>query len=249
MGKILDGRVALVTGASSGIGAATARSLAAAGARVAMAARRSDRLKELVERVRHAGGEAAAVSADVAEQASAEQMVAATIDRFGRLDILVNNAGVMMLARFTDGSPEDWRRMLEVNLLGLFYATRSALPHLKRSGRGHVVNVSSVAGRIGFPTGAVYSATKFGVVGFSETLRHELLADKIRVTVIEPGAVESELIDHVTDPASKANLHTWQASMRILKSEDIAQAILYAVSQPEHVSVNELLVRPTDQDF
>ena len=139
--------------------------------------------------------------------------------------------------------------MVDINLLGLFYATRAALPHMRRTGSGHIVNISSVAGRVGFPTGAVYTATKFGVVGFSEALRRETVAAKIRVTVIEPGAVATELIDHVTDPATKATVQAWQATMRQLKAEDIAAAILYAVSQPDHVSVNEVLVRPTDQEY
>ena len=249
MGKNLDGRVALITGASSGIGAATALLLAKAGARVAMAARRTDRLNELAERIRHASGEAISIPADVADQASAEQMVTTTVERFGKLDILVNNAGVMYLAKFTDGNPAEWRRMLEVNLLGLFCASRSALSHMKRAGRGHIVNVSSVAGRLGFPSGAVYSATKFGVTGFSDALRHEVRADKIRVTVIEPGAVATELGSHVTDSAAKKQLEGWQANMRQLQSEDIAAAILYAVEQPDRVDVNEILVRPTNQEF
>jgi NADP-dependent 3-hydroxy acid dehydrogenase YdfG len=249
MAKILEGRVALVTGASSGIGAATAALFASAGARVALAARRTDRLSELVERVRHAGGEAIAVQADVADRTSAEHMVAITVERFGRLDVLVNNAGVMMLAPFADGNPDEWRQMMDVNVLGLLYATRAAVPHLRRSGRGDIVNVSSVAGRIAFAGGAVYTATKFAVVGFSETLRKELLRDKIRVTSIEPGAVETELVEHVTDPAARKQIDAWQAQMRQLQSGDIAAAILYAVSQPPHVSVNEILVRPTDQEL
>jgi NADP-dependent 3-hydroxy acid dehydrogenase YdfG len=249
MAKNLEGKVALVTGASSGIGAATALSLAGAGARVALAARRTGRLQELVEKVRHAGGEATAIQADVAQQASAEQMIGATLERFGKLEILVNNAGIMPLAEFAGSNPEDWRRMIDVNLLGLLYATRAALPHLKRAGGGHIVNVSSVAGRIGFPSGAVYSATKFGVVGFSEALRHEVLAQKTRITVIEPGAVATELVDHVPDQATKARIQEWQAQMRQLQSEDIAAAILYAVSQPDRVCVNEILLRPTDQEF
>src|SRR5262249_13362838 len=161
------------------------------------------RLHELVERVRHSGGEATAIVGDVVEQASAEQMVAATAERFGKLDILVNNAGVMLLATFADGAPEEWRRMVDVNLLGMVYTTRAALPHIKRCGGGDIVNISSMAGRVAFPTGAVYSATKFGVVGFSETLRRENVAAKIRVTLIEPGAVATELVDHVSHAATK----------------------------------------------
>ena len=249
MTKTLEGRVALVTGASSGIGAATAVSLAAAGARVAVAARRSDRLSELVERVRHRAGEAIAVAADVADRVSAQRMVAQTVERFGRLDIVVNNAGLMILAPFTDGDPDDWRRMVDVNLIGLINVTHAAIPHLRRSGRGDIVNISSVAGRFAFATGAVYTATKFAVVGFSDTLRRELVGDKIRVTLLEPGAVQTELVEHVTDEASRKRLADWQATMRQLQPDDIAAAILYAISQPPHVAVSELLVRPTDQEF
>ncbi|HEY2747196.1 MAG TPA: SDR family NAD(P)-dependent oxidoreductase [Polyangia bacterium] len=247
MAKQLEGRVALVTGASSGIGAATATALVDGGARVAVAARRAGRLAELVERIRHAGGEAIAVDADVADRAAAERMVAATVERFGRLDILVNNAGLMKLAPFAAGSPDDWRAMIDVNLLGVLYCTHAALPHLKRAGGGHVVNISSVAGREPFPTGAVYCATKYGVIGFSETLRREHLADKLRVTVIEPGAVATELVDQVTDEKAKQQIQAWQAAMRQLQPADIAAAIVYAVTQPDRVAVNELLVRPTDQ--
>ena len=249
MAKTLEGRVALVTGASSGIGEATAASLAAEGARVAVAARRSDRLNALVERLRHAGREAIAIQADVAEQASAERMVETTVERFGRLDVLVNNAGLMVLAPFATSNPDDWRRMIDVNVLGMLYCTRAALPHLKRARSGHIVNVSSVAGRLPFATGTVYCATKYAVVGFSDTLRKELLADKIRVTVIEPGAVQTELVQQVTDKSTRETIAKWQASMRQLRSEDIASAILYAVSQPEHVNVFEILVRPTDQEL
>jgi NADP-dependent 3-hydroxy acid dehydrogenase YdfG len=249
MAKNLEGRVALITGASSGIGAATALSLAGAGARVALAARRIERLEELVARVRHWGGEATAIQADVARQAAAEQMVATTVERFGKLDILVNNAGIGPLAEFAASDPEDWRRTIGVNLLGLFYSTRAALPHLKRAGGGQIVNLSSVAGRMGFPNGAVYSATKFGVVGFSDALRRETLGQKTRITVIEPGAVATEFVDHTVDQASKARIQAWQATMRQLQPEDIAAAILYAVSQPDSVCVNEILLRPTDQEF
>jgi NADP-dependent 3-hydroxy acid dehydrogenase YdfG len=249
MAKRLEGRVAIVTGASSGIGAATAASLAAEGARVAVAARRTDRLGQLVERVRHASGEAIALQADLADRASAERMVAQTVERFGRLDILVNNAGLMVLAPFAEGKPDDWRQMVDVNLLGLLYATRAAIPHLRRAGAGDIVNISSVAGRFALLTGAVYCATKFAVVGFSDTLRRELVRDKIRVTLVEPGVVQTELADHVTHEATRQQLQSWQAQMRQLQSEDIAAAILYAVTQPPHVGVSEILVRPTDQEI
>ena len=249
MGKLLEGRVALVTGASSGIGAATAASLSAAGARVAVAARRTDRLSQLVERLRHAAGEATAVAVDIADRASAERVVAQTVERFGRLDILVNNAGLMMLAPFAEGNPDEWRQMVDVNVLGLINTTHAAIPHLRRAGRGDIVNISSVAGRIAFPTGAVYTATKFAVVGFSDTLRRELVRDKIRVTLIEPGVVQTELVEHVTDEKTRKQIAGWEGQMRQLQADDIAAAILYAVSQPPHVAVSELMVRPTDQEL
>jgi NADP-dependent 3-hydroxy acid dehydrogenase YdfG len=251
MAKKLNGKVALVTGASSGIGEATAVALAAEGARVAVAARRTDRLARLVERVRHEGGEATAIEADLGQRESAESMVRVTRERFGRLDILVNNAGVMFLGPAIDGNPDDWRQMIEVNLLGLLYATHAVLPAMKSLGGGHIVNVSSVAGRIGFTYGAAYSATKFGVRGFSDALRKENTKNNIRVSVIEPGYVATELSEHLSnDPNVRAQFEEWaKAIKRPLKAEDIAAAIAYVVTQPDHVDVDELSIRPTDQDF
>jgi NADP-dependent 3-hydroxy acid dehydrogenase YdfG len=206
-------------------------------------------LSQLVERIRHASGEAMAVQADLADRASAEGMIAHTVERFGRLDCLVNNAGLMVLAPFAEANPDDWRRMIDVNLLGLLYATRAALPHLRRAGGGDIVNVSSVAGRLAFVSGAVYGATKFAVSGFSDTLRRELIRDKIRVITIEPGAVQTELVDQITHEATRKQIADWEGSMRQLQSEDIAAAVVYAVSQPAHVNVSELMVRPTDQEI
>lgn len=243
----LAGKVALVTGASSGIGEATALALATAGAEVAIVARRADRLKALSERIEKAGGKVFAIEADVARPDSAQGLITDVLAHGKRLDIIVNNAGVMLLAPVSEASPEDWRQMIEVNLVALMELTRAALPHLKES-RGHIVNVSSVAGRIANPGAAGYAATKFGVVAFSEALRREVYADKVRVTVIEPGMVETELGDHITNPGMKANLEQRRAAMEPLRSEDIAAAVLYAVTQPPRVNVNEILIRPTDQE-
>ena len=178
----------------------------------------------------------------------AESIVAKTVERWGRLDLLVNNAGVMLLSPIDRARVEDWRRMLDLNLLGLMAATRAALPHMRKQKDGHIVNISSTAGRVANPDASVYAATKFGVGAFSEALRREVYKDTIRVTVIEPGAVATELREHVPDADTRKRIDTWATSLRQLQSEDVAAAILYAVSQPQHVNVNEILLRPTDQE-
>jgi NADP-dependent 3-hydroxy acid dehydrogenase YdfG len=244
----LQGKVVLVTGASSGIGEATALALARAGARVAIAARRRDRLDGVARRIADLRSESLVLQADVARPEEAESIVGRTVDRWGRVDVLVNNAGMMLLSPIERARVEDWRRMLDLNLLGLMVATRAALPHMRRQKDGHVVNISSTAGRVANPDASVYAATKFGVGAFSEALRREVYRDNIRVTVIEPGAVATELREHVPDPDTRARIDTWARSMRQLQSEDVAAAILYAVSQPSHVNVNEILLRPTDQE-
>jgi NADP-dependent 3-hydroxy acid dehydrogenase YdfG len=244
----LQGKVALVTGASSGIGEATALTLARAGARVAIAARRRDRLDGVARRITDLGAEALVLEADVARPEAAESIVGSTVERWGRLDILVNNAGLMLLSPIDRSRVEDWARMLDLNLLGLMVVTRAALPHMRRQKDGHVVNISSTAGRVANPDASVYAATKFGVGAFSEALRREVYKDGIRVTIVEPGAVATELRVHVPDPETRERIDTWARSMRQLKSEDVAAAILYAVSQPPHVNVNEILLRPTDQE-
>ncbi|HZW88602.1 MAG TPA: SDR family NAD(P)-dependent oxidoreductase [Myxococcaceae bacterium] len=244
----LQDKVALVTGASSGIGEATALALARAGARVAIAARRRERLDGVAGRIADLRSESLVLEADLARPEEAESIVARTVDRWGRLDVLVNNAGVMLLSPVDRARVEDWRRMLDLNLLGLMAATRAALPHMRRQKDGHVVNISSTAGRVANPDASVYAATKFGVGAFSEALRREVYQDNIRVTIVEPGAVATELREHVPDPDTRERIDTWARSLRQLQSEDVAAAILYAVSQPPHVNVNEILLRPTDQE-
>lgn len=243
----LAGKVALVTGASSGIGEAAAAALAAAGAKVAVAARRADRLEALAVRIEKAGGTALRIEADVTSNGDVTAMVEKVVAEWGRLDILVNNAGVMLLSPAAEATLDDWRRMVELNLLALMGVTKAALPHLKAA-KGHIVNVSSIAGRVANPGASGYAATKFGVVGFSESLRREVYADKVRVTVIEPGLVRTELGDHITNAASKAGLDQRLATMEALTADDVAAAILYAVSQPSRVNVNEIVIRPTDQE-
>jgi NADP-dependent 3-hydroxy acid dehydrogenase YdfG len=245
MAGSLNGKVAVVTGASSGIGEATVRSLAAEGAAVVAGARRKERLHGLVEEVARDGGKAIAVECDLTDEQQAHALVDRAIEEFGRIDILVNNAGVMLLSKVEKGLSDEWRQMFDVNVLGLLYATDAAVEAMKGQGSGHIVNVSSVAGRKTRPTGGVYSGTKFAVNAISEAMRQELLEDGIRITIVEPGAVATELTEHITDEEVREGLK--QRNIEPLQSEDVANAIAYAVSQPQRVSVNEILIRPTQQ--
>ncbi len=248
----LDGTVALVTGASSGIGEATALRLAAEGAGVAVAARRRDRLEQLVERM-DGSAKTLVVEADVTDQSSARAMVEDTVREFGRLDILINNAGVMLLGPIVDAPVEEWRRMVELNLLGLLYSTHAALPHLLRAADreprrvADLVNVSSVAGRVARLASGVYNATKFGVVAFSESLRQEVTRRHLRVAVVEPGAVMTELASH-NRPEIIDGLRATLGPIEMMRSEDIAESILFTITRPRHVAVNEVLIRPTEQE-
>lgn len=243
----LDGKVAVVTGASSGIGEATVRSLAEEGAAVVAGARRKERLDALVEEVTGGGGKAIAVECDVADEEQAHGLIRRAVEEYGRLDILVNNAGVMLLSNVGKGLSDQWRTMFEVNVLGLLYATEAAIRIMKEQGSGHLVNISSVAGRkVTRTSNGVYSGTKFAVNAISEGLRQELLEDNVRVTIVEPGAVATELPDHITDEDARESLGGLMKIER-LQSEDIAGSIVYAVTQPERVSVNEILIRPTQQ--
>jgi NADP-dependent 3-hydroxy acid dehydrogenase YdfG len=248
MAGSLEGKVALITGASAGIGEATALALAAEGAAVGLGARRKDRIDALSERISGDGGTALAVECDVTDEAAANDLVRRTADELGGLDILVNNAGVMLLGPVPGADTDEWRRMIEVNLLGLLYCTHAALPVMGEAGSGHIVNVSSVAGRTATMGSAVYNMTKWGVVGFSEALRQEVLNADVRVTIIEPGYVETELQSHNRNPVVVEELEKFRERVgEVLTAEDIADAILYAVTRPERMSVNEVLVRPTRQ--
>lgn len=244
----LDGRIALVTGASSGIGEATALELAKAGAKVAIAARRRDRLEALATQLEALGAEPTVLVADLASESEAARIVKDTEARYGRLDILVNNAGVMYLEPVEEADLGRWRRMLELNVLSLIASTQAALPGMRERRDGHIVNISSTAGRVANPNAAAYSATKFGVVAFSEALRREVYQHNIRVTVIEPGVVETELREHIGHARTRDSLNAWADSMRQLQSVDVAEAIAFCVSRPSHVNINEVLMRPTDQE-
>ena len=244
----LDGKVAIITGASSGIGEATAIALAGEGAKVALVARRHDRLKELAGKIEKGGGDALPIEADVTDHGKVEALVGEVAGQFGGINILVNNAGVMLLGP-VEGAPIDqWRQMVDINLLGLLYCTREALPVIRDSGGGHIVNVSSVAGRIANFGSAVYNMTKWGVTGFSEALRQEALNSKIRVTCIEPGFVDTELQGHNENPVIVEATEKYREEIgETLEAEDIAETIRWAVCSPPRVNVNEIMVRPLGQ--
>ncbi len=245
----LSGRVAVVTGASSGIGEATALALADAGAAVSLAARRRTRLEDLARRIESAGGRALVVPTDVSRLADVRNLVDRTLEAFGTVDILVNNAGVMPLSPLSAMRLEDWERMVDVNLKGVLNGLAAVLPTMLARSSGHIVNVGSVAGRRPFPGGSVYSATKFAVRALSAGIHLELSARHgIRVTDIEPGGVDTELLEHVSHEESRATFEARWAGKEKLQAEDVAEAILYAVTAPERVNVNEILVRPTDQE-
>ena len=241
----LEGKVAAITGASSGIGEATAIALAEAGAKVSLGARRKDRLDALVERI---GDGALAIETDIGDEEQARAFVQRTKDELGGFDILINNAGVMLLGPLLAQQGDDWRTMVDVNILGLVYCSHAGLALMAEQKSGHIVNVSSVAGRIASAGSAVYNFTKWGVTGFSEALRQEAGHVNVRVTCVEPGFVDTELQGHNTNPVVVEAVEKMRQSVgKVLEAEDIAQAILYAVSQPDHVAVNEVLVRPAGQ--
>ena len=244
----LSGRVAAVTGATSGIGAATALRLAEAGAAVSLAGRREDRLDEVAKRIEEAGGRALAVPTDIADEAQASAFVQRTHAELGGLDVLVNNAGVMLLGPVAGADTGEWRQMIDVNLLGLLYCTHAALPLMGQAGRGDIVNIASTAGRRASAGTAVYNLTKFGVVAFTEALRQEALHANVRVSVVEPGFVDTELQGHNEHPmVVEATQKMREKIGKVLEADDIARAIVFTVGQPEHVAINEVLVRPTGQ--
>jgi len=251
MANSLDGTVALVTGASSGIGEATARALAEAGATVAISARRADRLERLGGEIADRGGTALPIESDVTEPEQAIAAVERTVAELGRLDIVVNNAGQMLLGPIEDAPTEEWERMIDINLRGLIRTTHAALPHLLAAAEGErncadLVNISSVAGRIARSGSGVYNLTKHGVVAFSESFRQEFAGRRVRSCIVEPGAVDTELTDHIRDGV-REQVRSRFADMKSLEAEDIAEAIVYAVTRPWHVSLNEILIRPTEQ--
>jgi NADP-dependent 3-hydroxy acid dehydrogenase YdfG len=253
MADRLDGTAALVTGASSGIGAATALELAGLGASVALVARRADRLEELAGKIRGQGGTALVIEADITDEPQARSAVERTAAELGRLDTLVNNAGVMLLGPVEDAPLAEWQQMVDINLLGLMYCTHAALPLLLNAAGtaprqvADLINVSSVAGRTIRSGSAAYNATKHAVGAFSEALRQEVTRRRVRVSVVEPGAVATELTSH-NRPEIRAGLDQRFATQERMEADDIAEIIGFIVSRPRRVAINEILVRPTDQE-
>jgi NADP-dependent 3-hydroxy acid dehydrogenase YdfG len=249
----LDGTAALITGASSGIGEAAALMLAEQGAAVALAARRAERLEALAAKIREAGGTAVTLTADVTDEEQARQTVKRTVAELGRLDTLVNNAGVMLVGPVVDAPVKEWERMVQVNLLGLLYCAHAALPHLLTAASAQprqvadMVNISSVAGRTARRGFGVYNATKHAVGAFSESLRQEVTGRHVRVSLVEPGAVETELVNQ-NRPEIQELLSQRFTGVERLQPADIADAIGYIVTRPRHVAVNEILIRPTEQE-
>ncbi len=244
----LRDKVAIITGASSGIGEATARRLAESGARVVLAARRVERLEALAADIERREGAALVAPTDVTDERSVQRLARTALDAFGRIDILINNAGIMPLSPIAKLKVEEWDRMIDVNIKGVLYCVAATLPTMLEQGSGHIINVSSVAGRRPFPSGTVYSATKFAVRAISQGLRLELSPiEGIRVTDIEPGVVATELTHHITDKDTANRFQEMWAEKTPLESIDIAETILFVLSRPDHVNVNEILLRPTDQ--
>ena len=253
MAERLDGTVALVTGASSGIGEAAAKALAKQGAAVAVVARRGDRLQDLAKEIEGDGGKALVIEADITGQEQAASVVEQTVSELGRLDTVFNNAGVMLLGPAEDAPIEEWDRMVDINIKGLLYVAHAALPHLFKAAEdssrrvADLINTSSVAGRRARSGSGVYNLTKFGVGAFSEALRQEVTGRHVRVSLVEPGAVATELASHLREEIREQAASRF-ADMEILQAEDIADAVVYVVTRPRHVAVNEILIRPTEQE-
>ena len=254
MTKSLDGTVALVTGASSGIGEATARALAAQGAAVALAARRADRLEQLSSEINAAGGRTLVIETNVTDSAQASDAVERTVKELGRLDTVINNAGVMLLGPIEDAPLEEWERMVKVNGLGVLYVAHAALPHLLAAAESEprrvadLINVSSVAGRVARRGSGVYNLTKHGIGAFSESLRQEVTGRHVRVSLVEPGAVITELMSHVREGVREEAAKRF-ASIERLEADDIAEVITFIVTRPRRMAINEVLVRPTEQEL
>lgn len=245
---MLKDKVAMITGASSGIGYATALSLSKAGAKVAIGARRTDRLSDLENKIKENGGQVYSQKLDVTKKSECDSFVENILQKWGSVDILINNAGLMPLSFVKNLKIDEWDQMVDVNIKGVFYCTAAVVPKMLDNKSGHIVNISSVAGRIVFPAGSVYCATKHAITAFSEGLRQELSVRKnIRVTCIEPGVVATELTNTITDESLQGFVENAK-KMEALQAQDIANAIVYAVESPNHVNVNEILVRPTTQD-
>jgi NADP-dependent 3-hydroxy acid dehydrogenase YdfG len=248
MSNNIEGKVVVITGASSGLGEAAARLLAAEGARVVLGARRSDRIQALAEQLTESGGSAIAVTVDVADRAQVKALVDTAVRTYGRIDVMINNAGLMPQAPLERLQIDEWDRMIDVNIKGVLYGIAAALPYMQQQKAGHFINVSSVAGHKVGPGGAVYSATKWAVRALSEGLRQEVKPYNIRTTIISPGAVATELPDSSTDPETRARISGFYAEVAI-PADSFARVVAFAISQPDEVDINEILFRPTRQEY
>jgi NADP-dependent 3-hydroxy acid dehydrogenase YdfG len=244
----IEGKVIVITGASSGMGEAAARHLSAQGAIVVLGARRIERLRELADEITTAGGKALAVETDVTERRQVERLVNAAVERYGRIDVLINNAGVMPLSPLDRLKVDEWDRMIDVNLKGVLYGIAAALPHMKAQKAGHIINLSSVAGHKLFGGSAVYSATKFAVRALSEGLRQEVKPWNIRTTIISPGAVKTELLDHISEPDVQQANREYVGQVGV-SADSFARIVDFAINQPEELDINEILFRPTSQEL
>ena len=241
-------KVIVITGASSGLGEATARALAEQGATVVLGARRLDRIQALADDITGKGGKALAMQTDVTDYAQVKALVDAAVQQFGRLDVLLNNAGLMQQSPLKKLKIDEWDNMIDINIKGVLYGIAAALPHMQAQKSGHILNVSSVAGHRVAPAGVVYSATKFAVRTISEGLRQEVKPHNIRTTTISPGAVATELTNSITDPDSAAAMRGFYEAYAI-PADSFARTVIFALSQPEDVDINEILFRPTSQEF
>ena len=245
---MIQDKVVVITGASSGIGYSTAKALAKKGAKIVAGARRIDRLENLKKEITEDGGEIIICETDVTKKSDCDNLVKQAIDKYGTVDVLINNAGLMPLSFVRSLKIDEWDRMIDVNIKGVMYCAAAVIPTMVEKKSGHIVNISSVAGRIVFPAGSVYCATKHAVTAFSEGLRQELSVRKnIRITSIEPGVVQTELTDTITERALQAFIEKGK-SMAGLQAGDISNAIIFAIEAPNHVNVNEILIRPTTQE-
>jgi NADP-dependent 3-hydroxy acid dehydrogenase YdfG len=247
MNNNIAGKVIIITGASSGIGLATAKLLASQGAVVSLAARRKERLEVLVKEIEAAGGKARAFATDVSKRQDVESLIAGTIQAFGKIDVLFNNAGVMPLSMLEHQHYEEWEQMIDINIKGVLYGIGAALPHFKAQKSGHFINVSSVAGHLVAPSSSVYSGTKFAVRAISEGLRQEVKPYNIRTTIISPGLTESELMHTITDESIKPMIG--QMAGLAISADSIARAVAYVIGEPDDVDVNEMIIRPTAQSM
>ena len=247
MSNTIEGKVVVITGASSGLGEATARLLSAQGACVALGARRFDRIQTLANELKASGGKVIAIATDVTQCDQVKRLVDAAVQAFGRIDVMINNAGLMPHSPLERLKIDDWNRMIDVNIKGVLYGIAAALPHMKRQKAGHVINLSSVAGHKVRPGSAVYAATKHAVLALSEGLRMEVKPYNIRTTVISPGAVATELPNSITEPDVAESVRKMYEIA--IPAESFARAVAFAISQPEEMDVNEILFRPTRQDL